>query len=169
MSHFKFPLMIFVSALAFISFSRFFIFQIDLTEDKRYTLSEETLNQIQKIKNPLKIDVFLSGNIPSKYLKFRNELDFILNRIKSYNKNIFLNYINPLEFEKKDVTVNEMIQFGLPPEIVRENKNGNIKQSLIFPWLVINYGKKSEKIQLLQKKLGDNENEKIIRSLEQLE
>ena len=66
-------------------------------------------------------------------------------------------------------TVNEMIQFGLPPEIVRENKNGNIKQSLIFPWLVINYGKKSEKIQLLQKKLGDNENEKIIRSLEQLE
>ena len=62
-----------------------------------------------------------------------------------------------------------MIQFGLPPEIVRENKNGNIKQSLIFPWLVINYGKKSEKIQLLQKKLGDNENEKIIRSLKQLE
>lgn len=169
MSHFKFPLIIFVSTLAFISFSRFFIFQIDLTEDKRYTLSEETLNQIQKIKNPLKIDVFLSGNIPSKYLKFRNELDFILNRIKSYNKNIFLNYINPLEFEKTDVTVNEMIQFGLPPEIVRENKNGNIKQSLIFPWLVINYGKKSEKIQLLQKKLGDNENEKIIRSLEQLE
>ena len=89
MSHFKFPLMIFLSTLAFISFSRFFIFQIDLTEDKRYTLSEETLNQIQKIKNPLKIDVFLSGNIPSKYLKFRNELDFILNRIKSYNKNIF--------------------------------------------------------------------------------
>ena len=62
-----------------------------------------------------------------------------------------------------------MIQFGLPPEIVRENKNGNIKQSLIFPWLVINYGKKSEKIQLLQKQLGDNENEKIFRSLEQLE
>ena len=47
------------------------------------------MNQIQKIKNPLKIDVFLSGNIPSKYLKFRNELDFILNRIKFYNK-IFL-------------------------------------------------------------------------------
>ena len=54
-------------------FSRFFIFQIDLTKDKRYTLSEETLNQIQKIKNPLKIDVFLSGDIPSKYLKIIND------------------------------------------------------------------------------------------------
>ena len=169
MNHFKLPLILFISTLIFIGFSRLFIFQIDFTEDKRYTLSEETMNQIQKIKNPLKIDVFLSGNMPSKYLKFRNELDFILNRIKFYNKNISLNYINPLEFEKTDDTVNEMIQFGLPPEIVRENKNGNIKQSLIFPWLVINYGKKSEKILLLQKQLGDNEDEKIFRSLEQLE
>ena len=169
MNHFKLPLILFISTLIFIGFSRLFIFQIDFTEDKRYTLSEETMNQIQKIKNPLKIDVFLSGNMPSKYLKFRNELDFILNRIKFYNKNISLNYINPLEFEKTDDTVNEMIQFGLPPEIVRENKNGNVKQSLIFPWLVINYGEKSEKILLLQKQLGDNENEKIFRSLEQLE
>ena len=169
MNHFKLPLILFISTLIFIGFSRLFIFQLDFTEDKRYTLSEETMNQIQKIKNPLKIDVFLSGNMPSKYLKFRNELDFILNRIKFYNKNISLNYINPLEFEKTDDTVNEMIQFGLPPEIVRENKNGNIKQSLIFPWLVINYGKKSEKILLLQKQLGDNEEEKIFRSLEQLE
>jgi len=169
MNHFKLPLILFISTLIFIGFSRLFIFQIDFTEDKRYTLSEETMNQIQKIKNPLKIDVFLSGNMPSKYLKFRNELDFILNRIKFYNKNISLNYINPLEFEKTDDTVNEMIQFGLPPEIVRENKNGNIKQSLIFPWLVINYGKKSEKIKKKQKQLGDNEDEKIFRSLEQLE
>lgn len=169
MNHFKLPLILFISTLIFIGFSRLFIFQIDFTEDKRYTLSKETLNQIQKIKKPLKIDVFLSGNMPSKYLKFRNELDFILNRIKFYNKNISLNYINPLEFEKTDDTVNEMIQFGLPPEIVRENKNGNVKQSLIFPWLVINYGEKSEKILLLQKQLGDNENEKIFRSLEQLE
>lgn len=151
------------------SYSRLFILQIDFTEDKRYTLSEETLNQIKKIKTPLKIDIFLSGDIPSKYLNFRNELDFILNRIKFYNKNISLNYINPLEFGQTDEIVNEMIQFGLPPEIIRENKNGNSKQILIFPWLIINYGKKSEKIQLLQKQLGDNENEKIFRSLKQLE
>ena len=169
MNHFKLPLILFISTLVFMSYSRLFILQIDFTEDKRYTLSEETLNQIKKIKTPLKIDIFLSGDIPSKYLNFRNELDFILNRIKFYNKNISLNYINPLEFGQTDEIVNEMIQFGLPPEIIRENKNGNSKQILIFPWLIMNYGKKSEKIQLLQKQLGDNENEKIFRSLKQLE
>ena len=169
MNHFKLPLILFISTLVFMSYSRLFILQIDFTEDKRYTLSEETLNQIKKIKIPLKIDIFLSGDIPSKYLNFRNELDFILNRIKFYNKNISLNYINPLEFGQTDEIVNEMIQFGLPPEIIRENKNGNSKQILIFPWLIMNYGKKSEKIQLLQKQLGDNENEKIFRSLKQLE
>ena len=169
MNHLKLSLILFISTLALMSFSSLFIFQIDFTKDRRYTLSKKTLNQIQKIKNPLKIDVFLSGNIPSKYLNFRNELDFILNRIKFYNKNISLNYISPFEFEKTDAIVNEMIKIGLPPEIVRENKNGNSTESLIFPWLIIYYGDKSEKIQLLQKRLGDNENEKILRSLEQLE
>ena len=76
MNHFKLPLILFISTLVFMSYSRLFILQIDFTEDKRYTLSEETLNQIKKIKTPLKIDIFLSGDIPSKYLNFRNELDF---------------------------------------------------------------------------------------------
>ena len=81
MNHFKLPLILFISTLIFIGFSSALIFQIDFTEDKRYTISEETMNQIQKIKNPLKIDVFLSGNMPSKYLKLTMPLDFILNRI----------------------------------------------------------------------------------------
>ena len=94
MNHLKLSLILFISTLALMSFSSLFIFQIDFTKDRRYTLSKKTLNQIQKIKNPLKIDVFLSGNIPSKYLNFRNELDFILNRIKFYNKNMKIYYMH---------------------------------------------------------------------------
>ena len=68
MNHFKLPLILFISTLIFVGFSRLFIFQIDFTEDKRYTLSEETMNQIQKIENPLKIDVFLSGHDCNVYM-----------------------------------------------------------------------------------------------------
>ena len=57
----------------------------------------------------------------------------------------------------------------MQPEIVVENKNGNRKETYIFPWLIINYNERSERVQLLQKQLGDSENEKIIRSLQQLE
>ncbi len=165
----KNPLIALLSTLTIMFLCRLFLFQIDFTQDKRYSLSKNTIDQIKKIKYPLRIDVFLSGDLPSKYLNFRNELDFILDRIKLYNNKIIINYVNPIEYEKTNDIVDEMIQFGLPPEIIIDNKNGNRSESLIFPWAIINYGKKSERISLFKKQLGDNEKEKIIRSLEGLE
>ena len=62
--------------------SNMFFIQIDFTNDKRYSLSKSSLNEIKKINEPLIIDVFLTGNFAKAYLPFRNELDAILNHIK---------------------------------------------------------------------------------------
>ena len=48
--------------------SRKLFLQIDLTNDKRHSLSENTLSQIEGLKEPLEIDVFLSDNLPGAYL-----------------------------------------------------------------------------------------------------
>ena len=68
--------------------SNMFFIQIDFTNDKRYSLSKSSLNQLKKIDEPLIIDIFLTGNLPKAYLPFRNELDAILNRLKYYNNKI---------------------------------------------------------------------------------
>ena len=62
-----------------------------------------------------------------------------------------------------------MQQYGMQGEIILENESGNRTESLIFPLMIVNYGERSERVALLQKQLGDTENEKIIRSLQQLE
>ncbi len=149
--------------------SRKFFLQLDLTADKRYSFSENTLMQIESIKKPLRIDVFLSGDLPGPYLHFRNELDAVLSQLKYHNDNIIIQYNNPFDYGKPNDVVNEMQQYGMQPEIVLENINGNRTETYIFPWLIINYGEKSERVALLQKQLGNTENENIIRSLQQLE
>ena len=62
-----------------------------------------------------------------------------------------------------------MNKFGLTPEIVVQNKNGNREENLIFPWAIFNYKGKSEKIGLLKKQLGNTQNENIIHSIQLLE
>ena len=149
--------------------SNMFFIQIDFTNDKRYSLSKSSLNELKKIDEPLIIDIFLTGNLPKAYLPFRNELDAILNRLKYYNSKIILKYSDPLESGNSQSIIEEMQRFGLTPEIVVQNENGNREESIIFPWAIINYNGKSEKIGLLEKQLGNTQNENIIYSIQLLE
>lgn len=169
MRHFKKPFLLLLILILIVGLSRNFFLQIDLTYDKRNSLSKSTLTQIKELKDPLRIDVFLSGDLPSTYLLFRNEIDALLSHLKYHNNNILINYNDPFKLGEPDDVVKEMQKYGMQPEIVFENINGNRKESFIYPWLMINYGNRSELVQLLQKQLGDTENEKIIRSVKQLE
>ena len=169
MRHFKKPFLLLLILILIVGLSRNFFLQIDLTYDKRNSLSKSTLTQIKELKDPLRIDVFLSGDLPSTYLRFRNEIDALLSHLKYHNNNILINYNDPFKLGEPGDVVKEMQKYGMQPEIVFENINGNRKESFIYPWLIINYGNRSELVQLLQKQLGDTENEKIIRSVKQLE
>lgn len=165
----KKPFFVLLLVVALMRLSTPLFLQFDLTSDKRYSLSENTLSQLKSLDEPLRIDVFLEGDLPTPYLRFRNELDALLDQLHYYNDNLIIQYNDPFEFGSSDTVVQEMQQYGMQPEIVFENKDGNRKESLIFPWMIVNYGERSERIPLLQKQLGDSENEKIIRSLQQLE
>ena len=169
MRHFKKPFLLLLILILIVGLSSNFFLQIDLTYDKRNSLSKSTLTQIKELKDPLRIDVFLSGDLPSTYLRFRNEIDALLSHLKYHNNNILINYNDPFKLGEPGDVIKEMQKYGMQPEIVFENINGNRKESFIYPWLMINYGNRSELVQLLQKQLGDTENEKIIRSVKQLE
>ena len=151
------------------SLSNIFFIQIDITNDKRYSLSKSSLTKLKKIDEPLIIDIFLEGDIPETYIPFRNELDAILNRLKYYNSNIIVKYNDPFQYGKSVSIIEQMKEFGFTPEIVVQNKNGNRKENIIFPWAIFSYKAKSQKVELLQKQLGDNQNMKVIRSMQLLE
>ena len=165
----KKPFFVLLLVVALMRLSNALFLQYDLTFDKRYSLSENTLSQLKALEKPLRIDVFLEGDLPTPYLRFRTALDALLDQLQFHNDNLIIQYNDPFELGSSDTVVQEMQRYGMQPEIIFENKDGNRKESLIFPWLIVNYGERSERIPLVQKQLGDTENEKIIRSLQQLE
>lgn len=150
--------------------SQFFFKRFDLTEDKRYTLSETSISILKNIKEPLYVDVFLEGNFPGEFKKLQTETQQLLEEYKAYNSNIIFQFVNPLENPDERVQIMQsFIERGLTPMNVTVDDKGKQTQEIVFPWAVINYGKNSTKVPLLKNMMGASTAEKIVNSVQHLE
>ena len=144
--------------------------RIDLTQDKRYTLSEVSKKTLAKIQNPIVIDVLLKGNIPTEFKKLQTETIQLLDEYAAANNNIIVNFINPLEGEEHpESVIQELINNGYQPLQITQNEAGKSSIEYIFPWAVISDGKKSERVRLFVNKLGATDQEQVQNSVQKLE
>ena len=52
--------------------------RLDLTQEKRYTLTEATIKTLKSVKKPMMIEVYLDGDFPASFNQLQNETKFIL-------------------------------------------------------------------------------------------
>ncbi|RZJ70762.1 gliding motility-associated ABC transporter substrate-binding protein GldG [Flavobacterium sp.] len=71
--------------------------RFDLTQDKRYTLSQTSFDIMQEVREPLLVDVYLDGDFPGEFKKLQSETRQLLEEFKAYNSNIRFRFINPLD------------------------------------------------------------------------
>ena len=62
-------------------------FRIDLTDEKRFTLSKGTTTILKNIDEPVTIDVFLKGNYPSGFKKLAAATEDLLREFKEVGGN----------------------------------------------------------------------------------
>lgn len=164
-------LLIVVLGLILINFLASEIYnRFDLTQDQRYSLSPAARNIIENIDQPIIFDVFLEGSLPSEFRRLRNETRQMLEEFAAYNYNIKFNFVNPLEGgEDAQAVAEEFYKMGMTPARVNVKENGKNSESIIFPWAIANFGKKTVKIQLLKNQIGSSDEERITASVQQLE
>ncbi len=71
--------------VSFNVFFSFYNFQLDLTKEQRYTLSESTTQIISAINKPVKIHLYLGGDIPPYYKNIAVATATLLERFKQIN------------------------------------------------------------------------------------
>jgi len=154
-----------INLLASFVYTRF-----DLTEDKRYTLSEPAVTVAKKFESPVIIDVLLDGNIPAEFSKLKSETVQLIESFASKNKNIKYNLVDPLADEElAEQTIAELQGLGLQPANVTVEENGKVSNELVFPWAMVNYKDQTVKVPLLKNKLGATAEDRINNSVQQLE
>ncbi len=92
--------------------------QFDVTKNKSYTISRQTLDVLSEIKEPMSIIVLRNKSADPTSPDWR--ADILLNQYRRLNKNITLEYINPIE-KPSAKTQYQMTQLG---EIIFNYGNG---------------------------------------------
>jgi gliding-associated putative ABC transporter substrate-binding component GldG len=161
---------VFLAIIVINLISNFFFKRFDLTQDKRYTLSETTLNIIKDVEGPLYIEVYLEGNFPPEFKRLQNETKQLLEEFTAYNSNIIFNFKNPIE--KEETRVEKMKEFyakGMQPLSITVEDKGKQSQEVVFPWAQATYGDKFTKVALLKNLMGASTEQKVISSVQHLE
>ena len=144
--------------------------RLDLTQDKRYTLSKEALNTIENVDSPIVIDVFLEGEFPSEFRRLRDETQQLLEEFAVYNANVKFDFINPLAEEKtRDQNIQQLAQRGLQPFQINIKDNGKTSQEVIIPWALASYNEQTVIIPLIKNKIGATDQELVNGSIQNLE
>ena len=158
--------------LALISF--FFFFRIDLTSDKRYSIADQTKMLMAKTDSPLKVVVYLDGDLNPGFLRLKKSTAELLDELSVYsNHNIDIQFENPSladSPEQREKKYTELQNRGLAPTAVYErDKEGKSIQKVIFPWIEMTYKGKKVQVCLLKNILGNSGEENLNISVENLE
>ena len=158
--------LIVINIISYKVFNRF-----DLTEDKRYTLSEATLKIIEDVDSPIIVDVFLEGeDFPSEFRRLQNETKQLLEEFSAKNNNIVFNFINPIEDDAtRERNIQQLNARGLTPMQLSVQENGKASQAIIFPWALASFNDETVTISLIKNKIGASQQELVTNSVQQLE
>jgi gliding-associated putative ABC transporter substrate-binding component GldG len=127
--------------------SRFF-FRLDLTGDKRYTLSEATRNILAELDDPVTVTAYFSEGLPPQIAQARTAFKDLLTEYKNASKgNIHFEFINPNQNEK---TEQEAVQAGISPVLISVREKNEAVQKKAYLGAVVKYGDKTETIPFLQ-------------------
>ena len=137
--------------------------RFDLTQDKRYTLSQPAIDILDKIEEPIILKVYLEGDFPTEFKRLQIETRQLLEELKSENKNIRFRFINPLDTSK------ELIARGLEPSQLSVQENGKVSEIVIFPWATVQTGKKIENVSLLKDTNAQSQGEQLQNAIQNLE
>jgi ABC-2 type transport system permease protein len=149
-------------------------FRIDLTTEKRYTISDESKKILSDLKEVVFIRVYLDGDLNIPFKKFQGNIRDFLDELHVYGRNnIQYEFFNPLEDISKQAqgkTIQELYDKGLrPTNILQRDKEGGTSEKIIFPSAIIRYKDFEIPLNLLVNNPGQNSEQNLNSSKESLE
>lgn len=158
-----------------------FVFhRFDLTQEKRYSVSEGTRTYLSDLKDVVYIKVYLEGkNLPSGFLRLSKATKELLNEFKVYGKeNIEYEFIDPSESPDEKTrreVYTQLAKDGLRYfNIQSQGSGGAAVQQFVFPSALLSYrqhGQEYERVvNFFSGTLGNSFNDETInRAIETLE
>lgn len=160
-------IIIVVNIIASFVYTRF-----DLTNEKRYTLSDTSKEILRNLDDYVYFRVYLEGEFPAGFKKLRKETKEMLDEFRAYSKFVDYEFINPSESNdvaERNETYKLLFQSGLnPTELAMQTKSGT-QQIMIWPCALASYQEKEKPLDLLDTRAGESSSQSLNNSAQNLE
>lgn len=150
----------------------FFFYRLDLTSEKRYSLSPATREMLKNLDDVVYFKVYLDGDFPAGFKRLQKETQEMLDEFRAYNENIQYEFINPSassDKKERESLYAQLYQSGLNPTQLQVNKDDGMTQQVIFPGALVAYKGKELPIDLLTTQLGAPPEQQLNNSVQSLE
>jgi ABC-2 type transport system permease protein len=129
--------------------------RIDLTSEKKFTLSSATKKILKKIDEPVTVDVFLKGNYPAGFRKLAASTTDLLQEFKEIaGAKLQYNLISPEDIMPGTNTMygDSLSAMGLYPiNLTSQLKEGQ-QQQLVYPVALVHYKDRTVPVSIYQGK-----------------
>ena len=134
----------------------------DMTDDKRYSLSEASKELLRKSDAPIEVTLLLDGDLNAGFRRLKKATEETVAEMNVY-ANLSLTLPSKEGTELQD-------SLGLQPIIIHEREqNGRTAQTTVYPYAIMQYKGKRSVVTLLKNTRGLSGEENLNASIEQLE
>ncbi|MFL5728548.1 MAG: gliding motility-associated ABC transporter substrate-binding protein GldG [Cytophagaceae bacterium] len=150
-----------------------FFFRLDLTEDKRYTISQTSKDILKELDDVVYVRVFLTGDMPAGFKRLEKSVKEMLDEFRIYGRDKiqyeFIDLMAETDPQMRSRMINQVTMRGIQPtNVYDKGKEGNVEK-LIFPGALISYKKKEVPVLLLKGNKAAGSAEILNQSVEGLE
>ena len=149
----RFTLILIVAILVVINIlAQAFYFSLDLTEEKRYTLTPATEQLLDEIQAPIYAEVFLEGEFPAGFRRLQRATREMLDDFRARSGFVEYTFTDPNTgtVEQQNMFREEMAKQGVFPTNLRIKESGETTEKLIYPYVVLTFGGRSVPVNLLE-------------------
>ena len=153
--------------------SRQSFFRLDLTAEKRYSLTEVSKKLVKGLENPITITFYLDGELPAGFRKLQKSVQ---EKIADYNayssQQINLFVVDPYQIsdvKQREKLFADLSGKGLQPTDIRQNTEQGTVTRRIFPGAIIEYDDRLVGVNLLKNNAALHAEVNLNNSIESLE
>ncbi len=129
--------------------------QFDLTEEKRFTLTDGSRDLLRNLDDVVFINVLLEGSFPAGFKRLQNATREMLDDFRSESGYIEYDFENPAEGTTEDINARreELKKDNIQPINLRVKDNEGSSEQLIYPYAICYYKGRSISVNLLENEI----------------
>jgi ABC-2 type transport system permease protein len=144
--------------------AQFFYGHLDLTEEKRYSLTQPTRLLLNNLKDGVYVKVLLEGDFPAGFKRLQSSTREMLDDFRSESGYIEYEFEDPSKgtVEQINNRRKELSKDGIIPVNLRVMENGEKKERVIYPAAIVSYGGRSIPVNLLENEVPGRSSEEVL-------